>query len=184
MSTSGMDKRGKQRRRQLVIAAGACVVGAGLGVAEYLERRPRPPAGEPLSLDIGSLAVGKLLAVEWQKHTVWVLRRSDAELAALAERESELADPLSEHSLQPAYCRNRQRALRADVLVVLGECTHQGCTPQLRGTHTAFGEFLCPCHTSKFDLAGRVFRDGPAKTNLTIPEYRFEGNQRLVIGVS
>ena len=170
-------------RRRMLVAAGVCAAG-GLGVAEYLERRPRPPAGEPLTLDIDRLVPGRLMPVEWNKHTVWVLRRTSEELAGLAERESELVDPLSEQSLQPDYCRNRHRSLRPEVLVVLGECTHQGCTPQLRNERAPFGEFLCPCHTSKFDLAGRVFRAGPALTNMTVPEYRFDGEQRLVLGVS
>ena len=169
-------------RRRRLVAAGVCVAG-GLSVAEYLDRHPRPPAGAPLALDISGLAAGRLMSVDWNKHTVWVLRRTPEELKALAERESELTDPLSQHSLQPAYCRNRHRSLQPEVLVVLGECTHQGCTPQLRNAPPA-SEFVCPCHASKYDLAGRVFREGPAPANLTIPEYRFEGPGRLVIGVS
>lgn len=170
-------------RRRILLAAGVCAAG-GIGVVGYMESRQRPPAGEPLTLDIATFTPGRLMTVEWKKHTVWVLHRSPEVLTSLSEREDQLVDPLSEHSLQPAYCRNRHRSLRPEFLVVLGECTHQGCTPQFSNARAPAGEFLCPCHTSKFDLAGRVFRNGPALTNLTIPEYRFEGPARLVIGAS
>lgn len=162
--------------------AGVCVLGAGVGVAQYLASRPKPPSGEPMTVDVAALPPGKLLVLEWHGRTVWVLRRTAEELAALAERESELIDPASAHSLQPEGCRNRHRSLRPDVFVAIGQCTHQGCPPQLRTGLGAHGEFLCPCHTSRYDLAGRVFRVGPAPANLVIPEYRLDGDHRVVIG--
>jgi ubiquinol-cytochrome c reductase iron-sulfur subunit len=113
---------------------------------------------------------------------VWILRRSADEIAALAGYESELSDPQSLESLQPESCRNPQRSLRPEIFVAVGQCTHQGCPPQLKSAAGGRSEFLCPCHTSKFDLAGRVFRNGPAPANLVIPEHRFEGDSRLVIG--
>lgn len=170
-------------RRRLHLIAGACALGAGVGVARYLATRPRPPAGKPLAVGIGQLAPGQLRAVEWQGRTVWLLRRGSDDIAALAASEGQLRDPLSAHSLQPEACRNRHRSLRPDLLVVIGQCTHQGCTPQLRTTEQG-SEFLCPCHASKFDLAGRVFAAGPAPANLVIPEYRFDGDERVVIGES
>lgn len=120
--------------------------------------------------------------MDWNGRPVWILRRTAEEIAALAERESELIDPDSGHSLQPEGCRNRHRSLHPDVFVAIGLYTHQGCTPQLREGFGARGVFLCPCHTSSFDLAGRVFRSGPAPANLVIPEYRLESNGRVVIG--
>lgn len=169
-------------RRRLHLVAGICALGAGLGVARYLAEGPQPPAGHPIPVDFGDLPSGKLRTVEWHNRTVWILRRSPQEIAALAEHESELIDPKSEQSLQPEGCRNRHRSLRPDVFIAIGQCTHLGCPPQLRTGLGAHGEFLCPCHTSKFDLAGRVFRSGPAPANLIIPVYRMEGDNRVVIG--
>ena len=170
------------KRRRLHLAAGICALGAGLGVAKYLAERPRPPAGNPLPVDFSDLPPGKLRSVDWNGRTVWILRRSAEEVAALADRESELTDPDSEQSLQPEACRNRHRSLRQDLFVAIGQCTHKGCPPQLRTGLGVHGEFLCPCHTSRYDLAGRVFRVGPAPANLVIPSYRLEGDSRVVIG--
>lgn len=173
---------GKVSRRRAWIAGSVVALGAGLGVARWVVLRPQPPAGSPLPVDIGNLAPGRLLTVEWKGRAVWILRRSADELAALAGYESELVDPASLHSLQPESCRNPQRSQRPEVFVAVGQCTHQGCPPQLRSGAGNRSEFLCPCHTSSFDLAGRVFRNGPAPANLVIPEYRFEGDSRIVIG--
>lgn len=169
-------------RRRLHLVVGICALGAGLGVAKYLAEGPQPPSGNPTPVDFGDLPFGKLRTVDWNGRTVWILRRSPEEVAALADRESELIDPASQHSLQPEGCRNRHRSLRPDLLVAVGQCTHQGCPPQLRAGAGAHGEFLCPCHASKYDLAGRVFRVGPAPANLIIPVYRLAGDSRVVIG--
>ncbi|MDP1612994.1 MAG: ubiquinol-cytochrome c reductase iron-sulfur subunit [Sulfuritalea sp.] len=171
-------------RRRLYLVGGLCALGAGLGVARYVVTRPQPPAGNPLPVDFGDLPPGRLLAVDWRGRTVWILRRGTDEIAALAGYESELTDPASEHSLQPPACRNPHRSLRPELFVAIGQCTHQGCPPVLRSGAGNRSEFLCPCHTSKFDLAGRVFRMGPAPANLVIPEYRLEGASRVVIGES
>ncbi|MDO8787277.1 MAG: ubiquinol-cytochrome c reductase iron-sulfur subunit [Sulfuritalea sp.] len=173
---------GNSERRRLHLVAGICVLGAGLGVARFLVEGPQAPSGNPTPVDFGDLPLGKLRTVDWNGRTVWILRRSPEEVAALADRESELTDPDSAHSLQPEGCRNRHRSLRPDVFVAIGQCTHQGCPPQLRTGLGVRGEFLCPCHTSKYDLAGRVFRSGPAPANLVIPTYRLEGDSRVVIG--
>jgi ubiquinol-cytochrome c reductase iron-sulfur subunit len=171
-----------RRRRHLVV--GLCALGTGLGVAAYLAGKAQVPAGHPTPVDFTDLPPGKLLTVDWNGRPVWILRRTVEEVAALAERQSELIDPDSQHSMQPAACRNRHRSLRPDVFVAIGLCTHQGCTPQLREGLGARSVFLCPCHTSRFDLAGRVFRNGPALANLVIPEYRLENAGRVVIGES
>lgn len=177
-----MDHTANPKRRRLYLVAGICALGAGVGVAKYLAERSQPPTGNPTPVDFGDLPPGRLRTVDWNGRTVWILRRNAEEVAALADRESELTDPNSEHSLQPEGCRNRHRSLRPDVFVAIGQCTHQGCQPQLRAGLGARGEFLCPCHTSKYDLAGRVFRIGPAPANLVIPDYRLESDARVVIG--
>lgn len=168
----------KQRRR-IMLAAGASAVAGGAAML----LRPDGvlidhPHGSPLAVELGDLPEGRLRTVEWQGKPVWVLRRSAAAVAALAAQESLLADPDSLQSLQPPACRNRHRSLRPEIFVAIGLCTHQGCTPALLGTG-----FLCPCHASKYDLAGRVFRVGPATANLVIPAYHFVGDNRLLLGV-
>ncbi len=180
----GKDRSAGIERRRLYLAGGLCALGAGLGLARYVVTRPQPPAGKPLPVDFGNPAPGKLMTVDWNGRTVWLLRRGADEIAALAGYESELTDPGSQFSLQPEGCRNPHRSLRPELFVAIGQCTHQGCPPQLRSGAGGRSEFLCPCHTSKFDLAGRVFRNGPAPANLVIPEYRLEGDSRVVIGES
>jgi ubiquinol-cytochrome c reductase iron-sulfur subunit len=172
----------RPQRRRLQVLAGCGLIGASIGVASYLTRQAQPPAGHPIVTDIADLPPGKLRVLDWHGRTLWILRRTTAEVAMLADHEDRLIDPRSEHSLQPENCRNRHRSLRPELLVAIGQCTHQGCTPQLRSGVGVRGEFLCPCHTSQFDLAGRVFRSGPAPANLVIPAYRLEGNERVVVG--
>lgn len=168
----------KSQRRRIVIAAGACAVGGGtLFLAQQHNAAKSWPHGTPLPVDLSRLPVGKLQTIEWQGKPVWVLRRGPETVSALGSKEDLLADPASKTSLQPPACRNAQRSIRPDLFVAIGLCTHQGCTPALNGDH-----FLCPCHTSKYDLAGRVFKVGPALANLVIPAYRFDGEDKLVIG--
>ncbi|MFA6314536.1 MAG: ubiquinol-cytochrome c reductase iron-sulfur subunit [Sterolibacterium sp.] len=171
----------QRRRRQLLVTV--CAVGVAAPLAWYYAGRPQAPEGNPTPVPLGDLPPGKLRTIDWQGRTVWVLRRTTEELAMLAAHESELIDPDSLHSLQPEACRNRHRSLRPEIFVAIGLCTHQGCPPNLRLGSGGRGEFLCPCHTSRFDLAGRVFRQGPAPANLVIPVYRLEGDDRVVIGV-
>ena len=178
----GNDRSTVPERRRLYVMGGLCALGAGIGLAKYLTSQPQPPAGNPVAVEFGDLPPGKLRTVDWNGRTVWILRRSADDIAALAGYESELTDPASAHSLQSAACRNPHRSLRPEVFVAIGQCTHQGCPPALRSGVGNRGEFLCPCHTSKFDLAGRVFRMGPAPANLVIPEYRLEGDSRVIIG--
>lgn len=184
----GVDSPGgvamKVQRSRLKLVAGLGAVGVAVAGARYYATRPGPPAGEPLSVSYGELPAGKLLTLEWQGRNVFILRRTAADIAALAELEAELVDPESRHSLQPAGCRNRHRSLSPEVFVAMGQCTHQGCIPALRTTRDGRGEFLCPCHTARYDLAGRVFREGPAPANLIVPEYRLAGAGQLVVGES
>ena len=169
-------------RRRLYLKVGLGALGVGLSAAWYATARRRSRAGFAIPVEIGDLLPGTLRTVDWHGRSVWILRRTAEDIAALSGYESELTDPTSEHSLQPEACRNPHRSLRPDVFVAIGQCTHQGCPPTLRSGAGGRSEFLCPCHTSKFDLAGRVFRMGPAPANLAIPEYRLVGDSRLVIG--
>lgn len=173
-----MDHASKSQRRRIVFAASACAVGGGaLFLSQQHHATKSWPHGSPLTVDLTGLASGKLKTVEWQGKPVWVLRRTTAEVAALTAVDgTQLADPESKESLQPPYTRNAHRSLHPEIFVAIGLCTHQGCTPALNGDH-----FLCPCHTSKYDLAGRVFKVGPALANLVIPAYRLEG-EKLILG--
>ncbi len=178
-----MDKTSKPQRKRIAIAAGACALAGGALVIVGDRPRGDYPRGSPTVVELGGLAEGKLLTVEWQGLPIWVLRRTPADIAALAGHEGELLDPGSAFSQQPAACANRWRSLQPDIFVAVGVCTHLGCAPAFRpaGADGA-GAFVCPCHTSRYDMAGRVFRVGPAGKNLAIPAYRLEQTTRLVIG--
>lgn len=152
-------------------------------------------AGAPVEVDISGLKPGEMLTVAWRGKPVWVLNRTDAMLADVVKADHEVADPKSEHPYSmpvPAYCANeyRSRADRKNILVVMAVCTHLGCTPSQRFTPGAQpnlpddwpGGFLCPCHGSTYDLAGRVFKNKPAPQNLDVPPYMYTSATTLVIG--
>jgi ubiquinol-cytochrome c reductase iron-sulfur subunit len=141
-----------------------------------------------VEVDASRLALGELHTVEWRGKPVWVLRRTEDMLERLASVEAELTDPDSEvESQQPKYARNPARSRRPDLLVVTGVCTHLGCVPSYYPAPGSLqpgwpGGFYCPCHGSKFDLAGRVYRGSPAPTNLVVPPYSFSGDNLVLIG--
>ncbi len=183
-------------RRKFLIAAtaGTGAVGAALTAIPFLASwKPSESAraaGLPTEVDISKLEPGQMTTVFWRKKQIFVVRRTPEMLASLATHDADLKDPQSEESEQPDYAKNEGRARRADVLVLIGTCTHLGCLPKSRfsaGDATLSadwpGGFFCPCHGSKFDLAGRVFEGSPASVNLAIPPYAFEGDNKLVVGV-
>jgi ubiquinol-cytochrome c reductase iron-sulfur subunit len=167
-------------RRGLLLGTGATATVAGLATWWQSKNANKVPQGSPLTVELQQLPAGKLLTLNWQEKPVWVLRRTPTELAALAGHEAQLIDADSQHSVQPPDCRNRHRSLKPEIFVAVGLCTHLGCTPQLRGADG----FTCPCHASHYDLAGRVFKTGPAPANLVIPAYHFASENRLVLGTS
>jgi ubiquinol-cytochrome c reductase iron-sulfur subunit len=184
-----------ESRRELLLAATGIMGAAGLAVTAYPFVATLAPSeaaragGAPVEVDIGGLAPGELRTVEWRGKPVWLLRRTDAMVRALQAADSHLADPLSRRSVQPPSCANATRSERPDLFVAIGVCTHLGCSPRLvlddpalRAELQAPGGFLCPCHGSRFDLAGRVVKNVPAPTNLDIPDYRFTADTRLRIG--
>lgn len=182
-------------RRQLLAAAGA-VGGAGAAatalpfLASLAPSERAKSAGAPVEVDIGNLAPGSLMVVEWRGKPVWIMRRTRAMLDALAGHDKALADPDSTVEQQPGYARNAHRSARPDVFVAVGICTHLGCSPvevPEGGSNPSVpddwqGGFFCPCHGSTFDLAGRVYRNKPAPTNLEVPPHRYLSDTRLVIG--
>ena len=147
-------------------------------------------AGAPVEVDISKLEVGQLLTIEWRGKPVFVFRRSEESLSALANLKTELRDPHSEElGQQPSYCKNDLRSIRQDLMVLVGICTHLGCAPTYRPELAPEdlgpdwqGGFFCPCHGSTFDLAGRVYQSVPAPTNLVVPPHYFINDNKLLIG--
>jgi ubiquinol-cytochrome c reductase iron-sulfur subunit len=147
-------------------------------------------AGAPVEADISKLEDGQLLIFEWRGQPVWIVRRGSKSLASLRAVEEKLADPESEREQQPDYARNEHRSINAEVMVLVGICTHLGCSPKYRPELAPVdlgadwqGGFFCPCHGSKFDLAGRVYAGVPAPTNLVVPPHKYLSDTRILIGV-
>ncbi len=181
-------------RRNLVVATsvvgGAASVGAAVPfVASMLPSERAKAAGAPVEVDISRLAPGELGVYEWRGRPVWVIRRTKEMLDSLQAVVPNLTDPQSRSSNQPQYAENEHRSAKPDIMVMEGVCTHLGCSPQLKPADAKaemggdwVGGFYCPCHGSKFDYAGRVFRGAPAPTNLPVPPYTFVSDSTLVIG--
>lgn len=186
-----------ESRRKFLIAAtaGTGAVGAVLTAVPFLASwKPSESAraaGLPTEIDLTKIEPGQMLSnIFWRKQPIYVVRRTPEMLASLGKLEAELKDPKSEKSEQPEYAKNDARALKPEFLVLVGTCTHLGCLPKTRFTPGDAsvmanwqGGFFCPCHGSKFDLAGRVFEGSPASANLKVPPYSFEGDNKLIIGV-
>jgi ubiquinol-cytochrome c reductase iron-sulfur subunit len=181
--------------RRLWLGAATAAGGAGLiatavpFVASLAPSEKAPALGAPVDVDVGSLRPGELRTVEWRGKPVFVLRRTPEMIDALVRHDALLADPLSRRSEQPEAVRNALRSSRPDLAVIEAVCTHLGCVPSFRPTPGSPdigaqwpGGFYCPCHGSKFDLAGRVFKNVPAPTNLTVPPHRFLSETALLIG--
>jgi ubiquinol-cytochrome c reductase iron-sulfur subunit len=185
------------RRRFLTAATSAVGVAGVVGIAVPFVGSWNPSAkakaaGAPVKADIGKLEPGQMVVVEWRGQPVYVLNRTASQLESLSSLNDQLKDPDSAISKQPDYIEGVARAIRPELLVVVGLCTHLGCAPKFRPEvgPTEFqadggwiGGFFCPCHGSKFDLSGRVYAGVPASANLVVPPYSFEGDNILVIGV-
>ncbi len=193
MSSDGVNTG---RRKFLTAATSAVGVAGAVGVAvpflgSWNPSAKAKAAGAPVKADIGKLEPGQMVVIEWRGKPVYVMHRTAAQLDDLPKLNSELKDPQSEISDQPDYITGVDRSLRPELLVLVGLCTHLGCAPKFRpevgaadlGGDEWLGGFFCPCHGSKFDLAGRVYSGVPASKNLEVPPYSFEGDNVLVIGV-
>ena len=193
MSSDGVNKD----RRRFLIATTSVVGGVGVGLASVPFIKSFQPSakaqavGAPVEVNIGKMEQGQLLKVQWRGQTIGILKRSPETLEDLDSLTPELRDPNSSESDQPEYTTNEYRALRPEFLVVNMHCTHLGCVPQMipQVGPQPFdanwkGGFYCPCHKSKFDSAGRVYKAVPAPTNLKIPPYSFIDDRTLIIGVN
>jgi ubiquinol-cytochrome c reductase iron-sulfur subunit len=188
------DEVDKDRRRFLTVAAsavgGAGVVAVAVPFVAYLEPSARTKAtGGPVEVDISKLQPGERMVAKWRGKPIWIMRRTPEQVESLKAMDAKVADPGSEKSEQPEYAKNEGRSRNPEFLVVEGLCTHLGCSPSYiaKGAPEApdadwAGGFLCPCHGSKFDLAGRVFSSMPAPTNLPVPPHQYLTDTRLRIG--
>ena len=186
--------RGK--RRFLLAATGVAGGIAGVATAvpfaaSMLPSERAKAAGAPVEADIGNLAPGEMTRVEWRGKPVWIVRRTKEMLEAVREDDSKVADPKSQRDpeLTPPYARNEYRSIKPEYLVVVGICSHLGCSPvdKFKAQPEPFdpgwkGGFYCPCHGSLFDLAGRVYKNKPAPDNLAVPRHSYLSDTKLLIG--
>lgn len=183
-------------RRRFLTATCAVVGGAGVATAaipflsSFQPSAKALSAGAPTLADVSKIAEGGQLIEVWRKRPVWIIRRSKETLAALAGEDARLKDPKNEVvEQQPKYANNAYRSIKPELLVLVGSCTHLGCSPkyhpelQPESWDSQWkGGFYCPCHNSKFDMAGRVYNGSPAPTNLVVPPYRFVDDGTIIIG--
>jgi len=192
------DKELDQGKRRFLLTATGVAGGIATAatavpfVASMLPSERAKAAGAPVVADIGTLAPGEKLTVEWRGQPVWIVRRTPEMLDSITGSTDKVADPKSERKpgeLTPAYARNEFRSIKPDLFVAVGICSHLGCSPQdkFKSGAEAFegnwkGGFYCPCHGSLFDLAGRVYKNKPAPDNLKVPPYKFLSDTRILIG--
>ena len=192
MSTEGKLNCGRRRLIVATVAVGGA--GAAVGIvpflASMLPSERAKAAGAPVEVDVASIAPGQLITVEWQGKPVWVFNRSEAMLATLAKLDGAVVDPTSNANQQPGTCKNETRSIKPSLFVAIGICTHLGCSPSQKfraGADEGMpadwpGGFLCPCHGSRFDFAGRVYKNKPAPSNLVVPPYTYLSETRILIG--
>lgn len=182
-----------EKRRRFVLATTGALGGVGAlcaltpFVASWMPSARAKAAGAPVEVDLSQLEPGQQATVEWRGKPVWIIRRTPEMIAELAGVEGRLRDPNSLAAQQPEYAQNRHRSIKPEYLVLVGICTHLGCSPKYMPNENELGEawpggFYCPCHGSSFDLSGRVFKGVPAPINLEVPPYRFIHEHVIVIG--
>ncbi|MGA2562525.1 MAG: ubiquinol-cytochrome c reductase iron-sulfur subunit [Steroidobacteraceae bacterium] len=183
-------------RRKFLTAATSVTAGTGVVLAaipfiESWQPSERARAlGAPVTVDVSKVELGQLIMATWRLQVIYIVRRAQSLVDALASHDQDLKDPKSDDSDQPSYAKNQMRSRRADMLILIGFCTHLGCLPKqffdpgdpVLGASWP-GGFRCPCHGSRFDMAGRVFNGSPAPTNLRVPPYSFSDDNTLVIGL-
>lgn len=188
MSKEGVDAG----KRRFLTTATATVGGVGAAfvatpfIQSWLPSARAEAAGAPVEVNVAALEKGALVSVTWRGQPVWVVRRTDEMLATLDEVTGKLSDPDSSADQQPEYCRNQHRSIKPPLLVMVGICTHLGCSPKFRPEagdgQLEYSGFFCPCHGSKFDIAGRVYSGVPAPLNMLVPPYRYDSDDLIVVG--
>ena len=184
------------KKRRFLIGATTLVGGLGAAAAatpfvmSFFPSERAKAAGAPIEVDVSKIEAGQKIDVEWRGKVVWLINRTQGMLDTLPKMDARLADPNSNVPQQPVYCKNEHRSIKPPLFIAVGICTHLGCSPTFRKDVAPadlgpdwLGGFFCPCHQSKFDLAGRVFKGVPAPTNLVIPPYRFDtAGTKVTIG--
>ena len=190
MSDAAVDKG---RRNWIAITCGAGAVGGAVVAVPFVSSlapsERAKAAGAPVQADISGLAPGDLQVVEWRGKPVWIMRRTKEMLESVKKSDDRVSDPKSEVPLQPEYAKNEYRSIKPEYLVLVGICSHLGCSPQAKSIDARaemgadwLGGFLCPCHGSKFDLAGRVYKGAPAPVNLDVPPHAYLSDSTILIG--
>lgn len=190
-----MEEKTPLSRRKFLTASATVVGGVGVACAitpflsSWKPSKKAKAAGSAIEVDVSKLQFSQMLTVEWRGRPVWIVRRSKSQLKSLDKVNDLLRDPASEESEQPSFASNKYRSNNPEYVVLVGICTHLGCSPLYRPDRTDVvlgsdwqGGFFCPCHGSKFDLSGRVYKDVPAPTNLPVPPYHFQKDGTLVVG--
>ena len=197
MAIDGVNGPVNTGRRRFLTATTAVVgaVGAGIAAVPFIKSwNPSARAklaGAPVTADISGLQEGQRLILEWRGQPIWIVKRSKAVLDALPTLDANLRDPQSENlDQQPAYIKGETRSLKPEISVLVGLCTHLGCSPEMKAEIRPEpfdpewkGGYFCPCHKSRFDMSGRVFQGVPAPTNLAVPPHHYENDNTIVIGV-
>lgn len=191
LETSEAQPLNSSRRYFLIgatsVAAGVGVVGAAVPFVKFWNPSARAKAlGAPVTIDISKLELGQMLTVEWRGKPIFILSRDAQTISALENSQEDLADPDSQDGIQPEFAVNPTRSSKPEIGVYLGICTHLGCSPkfvQTENFESGAGGFFCPCHGSKFDLAGRVGAGFPAPDNLEVPPYRYDSDTVITIGL-
>ena len=184
-----------QGKRRFLIAATTAVGGVAAAavavpfITSMLPSERAKAAGAPVEADISKIESGAMITVEWRGKPVWLINRSQEMMASLTQHDDKLSDPkLEVTTQQPAYCQNASRSIKSNLMVLVGICTHLGCSPSPKlqaGNEMGAdwpGGFFCPCHGSRFDLAGRVFKGSPAPINLVVPPHKYLNDNLLLIG--
>jgi len=192
MADSNVDRR---KRRFLLAATSVAGGVAGVAVAVPYVASMSPSAraraaGAPVEVDLSKVEPGMMVTVEWRGQPVWIVHRTREMIDSLPKLDGAVVDPGSSMPMQPDYAKNEVRSIKPEYLVLVGICTHLGCSPSQKlapGTESGLGDewpggFFCPCHGSKFDLAGRVYKGVPAPVNLRVPPYTYLSDTRLLIG--
>ncbi len=182
-----------QKRRCFLRRATTAVGGIGLAAAAvpffsyWMPSADTEAAAAPMKVDISSLKPRDQLTVPWRGMPVWIIKRDQEMLGTLDKLTNSLRDPLSEQDQQPDYCKNTQRSIKPEIFIAIGICTHLGCVPTYRPDVASvspdwLGGYFCPCHGSKYDLAGRVYQNVPAPLNLKIPRHMYLSDTEIMIG--
>lgn len=192
-SIDKQDEINLEKRNFLIATSAVGAVGAAAVAVPFVTSMTpserAKAAGAPVEVDISQIKPGEMMTAEWRGKPVWIINRTDEMTGDLSKHNADLTDPACTVDQQPVYCKNKARSIKPNIGVILGICTHLGCSPKAKlnageDMGDAWpGGFFCPCHGSRFDLAGRVFKGSPAPINLVVPPHKYLSDNTLLLGV-